>query len=125
VDETSVLASVDFLPTVCGIVGADASKCECDGEDVGDILTGESRPRRKPIFWEWRGGVTGDRAYYPPKLAVREGKWKLYVNYDGSDSQLYDVVADPSQQHDVAKDNADIASQLAEKVLAWKKTLLP
>ena len=125
VDETSVLASVDFLPTVCGIVGIDAGKLQCDGEDVGDILTGTSRPRRKPIFWEWRGGVAGDHAYLPPRLAVREGKWKLYVDFDGSGRQLYDVVADASQEHDMAKDNADLVNRLAGEVLAWKKTLPP
>ena len=125
VDETSVLASVDFLPTVCGIAGADAAKLQCDGEDVGDILTGTGRPRRKPLFWEWRGGVSGNRAYLPPRLAVREGSWKLYVNFDGSGRQLYDVVADPPQEHDVGKDHADLVSRLAGEVLAWKKTLPP
>jgi len=125
VDETSVLASVDFLPTVCGIVGVDAGKCKPDGEDVGNILTGKARPRTRPIFWEWRSGVVGNPQYTPPRLAVREGNWKLYVNYDGSGKQLYDVVADASQEHDVAKDHAELVSQLAEKVLAWKKTLPP
>ena len=98
---------------------------EVVGEDVSDILTGASRPRRRPLFWEWRGGVAGNRAYLPPRLAIREGKWKLYAKFDGSGRQLYDVVADPSQERDVAKDHADLVSCLAGKVLAWKKTLPP
>jgi len=122
-DEESVITAVDFLPTVCRLAGADVPAIQPDGEDVSDILLGKPRPRRKPIFWEWRGGVAGDPAYRPPPLAIREGKWKLLVGPDGSSRELYDIPNDPAEKTNLASKHPDVARRLAEKVLAWKKAL--
>ena len=123
VDDQSVLTAVDLLPTICGLIGVDAARLKPDGEDVGDVLLGEPRPRVKPIFWEWRGGVVGGPEYRPPRLAVREGKWKLFCEYDGSNRQLYDIPADPEERRNVAAEHPGIAGRLAKMLLAWKQSL--
>jgi N-acetylgalactosamine-6-sulfatase len=124
VDAESVLAAVDFLPTVCALAGAEApDSLRLDGEDVSDILLGAPRARSKHIYWEWRGGVAGNREYEPPRLAVREGRWKLYCNADGSRTELYDVPADPEQRRNQAVRRPAIVAKLKPKLLAWKKTL--
>ena len=123
VERDSVLAGVDFLPTICRITGAAVPDIQPDGEDVSDILRGKSRPRMKSLFWEWRGPAFGDTAYRPPGLAVRDGNWKLLVNPDGTAAELYDIVQDPDERHNVAKDHPEIAGNLSRQVLAWKKTL--
>lgn len=123
VDETSVLTAVDFLPTVCKLAGVELPKKAGDGEDVSDILLGQSRPRTRPIFWEWRGGVAGNPAYKPPQLAVREGQWKLYVEFDGTAVELYDIPADPQQRTNLAEQHPDLVRRLRKMALDWKKTL--
>ena len=124
VDAESVLAAVDFLPTVCKLAGTRVpEELHPDGEDMTDVLLGGPRPRSKPIYWEWRGGVAGNRAYKPPRLAVREGKWKLYCNPDGSRTELYDVPADPEQRRNQAAQCPAVVAQLKPKLLAWQKTL--
>jgi N-acetylgalactosamine-6-sulfatase len=122
-DEQSVITGVDWLPTVCKLAGVDIGDIKGDGEDVSDILTRKTRPRKKAIFWEWRGGISGDQTYRPPKLAVREGKWKFFVNPDGSAAELYDIPADSEERTNLAKKHPDTARRLKEKLLAWKKTL--
>ena len=123
VDETSVLTGVDFLPTMCKLAGASVGDAALDGEDVSDVLLGKPRPRRTPIFWEWRGGVSGEPAYRPPALAVREGDWKFFMEPDGSGAELYNIPADPAETKNVAAKNPDVANRLSKKLLAWKKTL--
>jgi N-acetylgalactosamine-6-sulfatase len=123
VDETSVLAAVDFLPSVCKLAGVDVTKLQLDGEDVSDIWVGQSRPRTKPIYWEWRGGVAGNPAYCPPRLAMRERNWRFFCDFDGSNAQLYDIPADPEERTDLAAQHADLVGRFKEQVLAWKKTL--
>jgi arylsulfatase A-like enzyme len=122
-DAESVITAVDFLPTVCRLAGANVPDIKPDGEDVSDVLLGKPRPRRKPIFWEWRGGIAGDQTYRPPPLAVREGKWKLLVGPDGTGRELYDVPNDPAEKTNLATRHPDVARRLAEAVLAWKRTL--
>ena len=73
VDETSVIGGVDWLPTICKLAGvAVPDSVQPDGEDVSDIWLGQSRPRRKPLHWEWLFRVWGDE-YQPPMLAIRDG----------------------------------------------------
>jgi len=123
VDDRSVLTGVDFLPTVCGLTGVEPPEVNPDGEDVSDILLGDPRSRRKPIFWEWRGGVVGDLSYKPPALAVRDGEWKFFVSPDGSAKELYRIPQDPEERKNLAAEHPDVADRLCRLVLEWKKTL--
>lgn len=126
-DETSVVGAVDFLPTVCALAGiAPPADVPCDGEDVSDILlTGMSRPRTGPLFWEWRSSVAGNPAYAPPPVAVREGRWKLYTDRTRTRLELYDIPNDPAEARDVAADHPDVVDRLARMALDWKATLPP
>jgi len=124
VDTTSVLTAVDFLPTLCALAGVALPEGYVpDGEDVSDILLGKSRPRRKPIFWEWRFGIAGHLVNHSPMLAVRDGDWKLLMNPDRSRIELYDIPRDPTELLNLADRRPEVVARLAEKLLAWQKTL--
>jgi len=125
VDEKSVIGGVDFLPTICKIAGVPVpNRLQPDGEDVSDIWLGASRPRTRPLYWEWLFRVWGDD-YTPPTLAVRDGDWKLFVNHNGSQPQLFNIPQDISEEHDVASEHPDIVQALGAKALAWQKSLPP
>jgi N-acetylgalactosamine-6-sulfatase len=127
-DETSVTGGVDFLPTICQLAGVDLpAGLRPDGEDVSDIWLGRSRPRTKPLHWEWLFNVAGGKAggYMPPMLAVRDGDWKLFVNYDGTGAQLYNIPKDAGEANDLAAQNPDVVKSLTAKALAWAKSLPP
>ena len=126
IDDTSVVCAADFLPTVCKITEIEPPDLAgLDGENVSDILMGQSRPRAKPILWEWRFNVLGDVVNRSPILAIREGDWKLLVNPDGSRKELYDIPRDRMQVNNLADRHPEIVAALADKVLAWQKTLPP
>ncbi len=125
VDGTSVLAAVDWLPTICKLGGvAVPDSVQGDGEDVSDIWLGESRPRRQPLYWEWLFRVWGDE-YQPPMLAIRDGDWKLLVNHDGSRAELYDIPHDSGEEHNVAAAHPDVVKELTSQALAWQRSLPP
>lgn len=124
IDNESVIAGVDFLPTVCKLAGVQPPADHAiDGEDVSDVLLGQSRPRKTPLMWEWRFHVFGEPFHRSPILAIREGDWKLLMNPDRSRVELYDIPRDPAQMTNLAEKNKDVVEQLAAKVLAWQKTL--
>jgi arylsulfatase A-like enzyme len=58
-----------------------------------------------------------------PMLAIREGDWKLLVNPNRSRVELYDIPHDPTELNNLAERKPDVVARLAEKVLAWQKTL--
>lgn len=124
VDNKSVVAGVDFLPTVCKLAGVSIPpKHLLDGEDVSDIFSGSSRDRRGPLFWQWRFRIAGHVNNISPQLAVRDGKWKLLLNPDRSRVELYDLTIDPMQVDNVAGQNNEIVERLAQQVVAWSRTL--
>lgn len=126
-DETSVVGAVDLLPTVCALAGVKLSAgAAIDGEDVSDVwLSGESRPRSKPLYWEWRSTVYGDPEYSPPPIAVRDGKWKLLTTRDRTRVELFDIPADPAETHDLAASQPEVVERLSRLALAWKAGLPP
>jgi N-acetylgalactosamine-6-sulfatase len=125
IDETSVLAAVDWLPTVCKLTGINVPEnVRPDGEDVSDIWLGQPRARRQPLYWEWLFRVWGEE-YHPPMLAIREGAWKLFVNHDGSRPELYDIPKDLAEAHNVAAGHPEVVKLLTAKALAWQKSLPP
>jgi N-acetylgalactosamine-6-sulfatase len=123
IDEDAVITGVDFLPTVCALAGVPVPDIKADGENVSDMLLRKSRPRTKPICWEWRGRVFGNPVYEPPRLAVRDGDWKLFTGYDGETVELYNIPNDPEERNNVAEENPEVAERLKKMALDWKATL--
>ncbi|GMU23568.1 MAG: N-acetylgalactosamine-6-sulfatase [Phycisphaerae bacterium] len=124
IEDSSVVAGVDLLPTLCGLIGVTIPPSHAlDGEDVRDVLLGASRPRKNPLMWEWRFNIFGEPFHRSPLLAIREGDWKLLMNPDRSRVELYDIPRDPAQLNNVAEEHRNVTDQLAGKVLAWQKTL--
>ena len=124
VDSESVVAGVDWLPTVCKLAGvAVPGTHPLDGEDMSDIWSGKSRARTKALMWEWRFRIFGEPFHQSPMLAIREGDWKLLMNPDRSRVELYQMREDLTQLNNVADKNANVVKRLSEQVLAWQKEL--
>ena len=126
IDDASVVSAVDFMPTICRLTGAAMPAGHgSDGEDVSDILLGQSRARTRPLMWEWRFNIAGHVWNRSPQLAIRDGDWKLLLNPDRSRVELYDIPRDALQANNLADKNPDVVARLSEKVLAWQRELAP
>lgn len=125
VDRTSIMSGVDLLPTLASLAGVRPAGTDIDGENLSSVLLGRPAPRQRPLFWEWLFDVAGDDKYLPPPLAVRDGPWKLYVDYAGATVELYDVTRDPSELVNLAGRHPDVAGRLTAEVKGWAKSLPP
>jgi N-acetylgalactosamine-6-sulfatase len=125
-DDQSVVAGVDWLPSVCKLAGINIPEDhKLDGEDASDVFLGRSRARATPLLWEWRFRIAGEPVHHSPMLAIREGDWKLLMNPDRSRVELYEITKDLTQLDNVAEKNPSAVARLSEKVLAWQKELPP
>ncbi len=125
-DKTSVVSTVDLMPTFTRLLGekinADVSK-EWDGEDRLDVLYGKPSKRSKSIFWEYRFSSWGRHIQKSPRLAMRDGDWKLLMNPDGSRVELYNLAKEPNETANVAEYETAKVKEMSAKLLAWAKTL--
>lgn len=126
VEDTSILAGTDLLPTFCALAGVELpNELSLDGEDVSDILLGGSRPRRAPLFWEWRNEVHGHVLNRSPRLAMRDGPWKLLMNPDRSRIELYDLPNDPTELRDQSATQPEVVKRMSRALLEWSASLPP
>ena len=127
VDRETVASSVDLFPTFCHIAGVKAPTVEFDGEDMSAAFLGKPQRRKKDLFWEYGRDATylrpGKADDASPNLAVRSGEWKALVNDDGSNLELYDLGRSAVERTNVAAQHPDVARKLADRVMAWRKSL--
>ena len=124
VDDTSIVAGVDWLPTVCNLAKVKIpDNLNPDGEDMSSALLGKPKDRQKPLMWEWRFRIFGDMVHKSPMLAIRDGNWKLLMNTDRSRIELYDIVNDPTELDNVADQYKSLVNKLSRQLLKWQATL--
>jgi arylsulfatase A len=111
--------NMDLLPTIAHLVGAKLPEGRTiDGHDLSDLLRDPdgAKLHERPFVYYARNGK--------PE-AIRVGKWKLHLTKTrGWDQkkqgaftpQLYDLVSDPGEQHDLAAKHPEIVKRL-EKLL--------
>ena len=121
-NEKTVVTAVDLLPTLCAAAGVKLPQdYHGDGENLFDAFNGKERLRTRPIFWEWRG--TDTELDWWPRLAVREGDWKLAMTYDAKRVELHQLINDRAEAKDSSKEHPEIVARLSKLALGWKATL--
>ncbi len=71
------VCGIDFLPTVCDLLGlTPPAGRTLDGASFAPLFTGGTVQRTKPLYWHF------NRAAGAPKVALRAGEWKLLASLD-------------------------------------------
>ena len=126
VNRKSIAAAFDLLPTICSLADI-AAPSDLDGENMSEAFLGKDQIRTKPIMWEYRRDYAylrpGNPEFISPNLAIREGKWKLLVNYDAKGEELYDLEADIGETTNLAEKEPLVTERLKRMVFKWRASL--
>ena len=103
-------AFYDLMPTFCdiaGIKGWERHPFDCDGISIVPTLEGRPKAQRQHdhLYWEF---------HETDMLGVRRGNWKLVVKHGAC--ALYDLAADPHEDHDLAAQHPDVVRLLVQKI---------
>ena len=121
-NNTTAFTAVDLLPTLCAAAGVTLpADYRGDGENLLAAFEGKAIPRTRPIFWDWQG-KSAEPDWWP-RVAVREGDWKLAMTADGARVELHHLKEDRAEAKDVTKEHPDIIARLKMLALDWKATL--
>lgn len=129
VDDETVFGGIDLPPSLAAVAGTRMpAEYEIDGEDVSGAFFGEVMQREAPLYWLYPRKpevdlLPGNPEYRSPNLAVRDGRWKLLINSDGTGAELYDLEADSGESNNLARANPDVVKRLSHLALEWRRTL--
>lgn len=121
INTTTVVAGVDLLPTLVSIAGGTVeNNYDLDGVDMSEVFAGKtSAKRQKALFWIRPPDRPGLYGKNDPDLAIRKGDYKLMLDIDGGNPQLYDVVKDESETLNLSKKMPELTSELKDELLSW------
>lgn len=128
VNTRSIFAAIDLVPTLLELTGTPPPlNVVFDGEPLTDVLLGKSTASRsKPLFFRRPPDRDAlDRVDDLPDLAVRDGKWKLLCEYDGTNAELYDLDTDSAETTNLAQQHPRIVKGLTAALLAWHRSMPP
>ena len=133
-ERQELVSSVDLVPTILAAAAA-RSPNDLRGLNLLPHLKDGKAIERHVLFGESFAHDIADISNPEASLLYRwciEGQWKLLLTYDGEVNryasthprgdkrpQLYDLLKDPHEKTNVAKDHPDVVARLAERIAEW------
>jgi len=120
------VSTADLYPTIAAAINNKYKKeAKIDGENILSLLATPQFYQNRTLYWHYphysnQGGKPGS--------AIREGNYKLIINYEDDTAELYDLTKDLSEKNNIASAQPQIAAKLKKKLMNWLKqnaALLP
>ena len=125
-NESSLVSSLDIVPTVLDIAGIEVP-ADLRGHSLKPLLegTGEAMTERSELIGysdnrRAKGMTMGVRSegYY-----VRTHRWHFFWYADSDEMRLYDVTVDPRGTRDVSPSRPGLVSHFKGRIEAWKQDI--
>lgn len=119
--------SVDFYPTLTEIVGAETPDL-LDGVSIAPVLTDPSATlNRDAIYWHFPGYLQASSKLgtwrTTPGGGILCGNWKLLEFFEDGRLELYNLIDDIAQKHDLAASNTAKRDELHKKLISWREAV--
>lgn len=125
---TDQVRTLDVLPTLAELMGVPLSG-GTSGSSLVPLMTGEDRGARFSVSGQTQSG--------PHRIALRDGNYKFIVTLDTGeperpvddalgdipDAQLFDLAADPGEQHNLASERQKVVNSMTGWLRKWQKRL--
>jgi len=113
-----IAAHIDLLPTLAALTGiATSTTLPVDGVSLVPLLKNEKKPWPKRALYTHVLGTDTLKQVKPYPGAVRTAQYRFIRGKEGD--LLYDMLADSSQQRDIARQKPEVARDLRNKYDQW------
>ena len=119
--QTSRVMIEDFYPTILELAGVKNYKTvqHVDGKSFVPLLRDPELQRERTLIWHYphRWGDASDRSEgYTSWSAIMRGDYHLIYQWETQERLLYNIREDIGEQHNLAKEQPELALQLAQEL---------
>lgn len=112
--------STDFVPSILEMTGVAAgADSESDGVSFAPLLSGTGELQREAIYWHFPH--YSNHGMQSPGGAIRRGDYKLLEYFENGTVQLFNLRADPAEEHDLAGAEPERAEAMKSMLHAWRQ----
>jgi arylsulfatase A-like enzyme len=114
------VTGADFFPTILDFAHVPLlPKQHADGLSLKPLLEGKTLKDRA-LYWHYpHYGNQGGQ----PNSIIRYKNWKLIHYWEDAHDELYDLLSDPYEQHNLASQHTKEAQKLSTQLLSWLKSM--
>ncbi|MEX0321520.1 MAG: sulfatase-like hydrolase/transferase [Puniceicoccaceae bacterium] len=126
INDESIVSSMDIVPSLLKLTGIKQPRnVSFDGQELLDTFLGKgSKSHSGPLYFRRPPDRKDFRNLLNlPDLAMRDGKWKLLLDYDGSRPMLYNLDKDPGESKNLAKQHPERVQRMVEAALKWNASM--
>lgn len=87
-----------------------------DGISLLSHLTKQTPIERACLYWHYPHYHAG-----MPGSSIRKGDYKLIEFFEDGSLELYDLQADPGEKENLASKRPELAEELHEQLVRWRK----
>lgn len=124
-NESSLVSSIDLVPTILDLVGVKAP-AELLGYSLLPLLKGAGNieERTEMIGYSNNRRSDDDPMGSPAEgYSVRTHRWHFFWYADTGEMLLYDVTSDPRGEIDLSQDRPELVAEFKMKIAHWKTTV--
>ncbi len=108
---SQIAGAIDLLPTLADMAGIPVvGNKPLDGISIKSLLLKETEDCPDRMIFSHQNG----------RVSVRTQRYRL-----DNTGKLFDMQADPGQDHDISKDKPKVAARLKKAVAKWRQQVLP
>jgi len=96
----------DFLPTMLDLLGLGANALDLPGRSFQGVIEGGEEEHREVMITGYRDGL--DRV-------IRDHEWSLIVRPPGERHELYNLLRDPTESDNVARENPEQVDEMIRR----------
>ncbi len=104
-ENRNLVSTIDLCPTFIDMAGL-PQRPECDGESLLPLASGQTTRSRNTAYACFTGTTMNTSAYM-----LRRDTWK-YIAYVNQPCQLFDLVNDPEELHDLSAAKPEVVAEL-------------
>lgn len=119
--ENTPIMSIDFMPTICSMIGIEDQELTTDGMDLTPLLEKDGKLPERSLFWHYPHYWWGKKVR--PYSIVRRENLKLIKHWENDSIELYNLDVDVEERYNIAGQFPGVVNEISDELARWLESV--